>query len=265
MQFVHINDIAIHYDILRAGDDRPVIVFINSLGTDSRIWHHVLPKLAEDYTILTYDKRGHGLSGLGNPPYSIADHAADLAGLLDHLQLSQVVVCGLSVGGLIAQGLYAARPDLVKALVLSNTAHKIGTAEMWAARIATVEEKGIGSILDAIMERWFTEPFRKPENAAYQGYCHMLVRQPTFGYSGTCAAIRDADFTEAASKITVPVLCIVGREDGSTPPEVVKSLADLIPGSRYEIIEGAAHIPCVETPAAHAALIHGFIEQLDKE
>jgi 3-oxoadipate enol-lactonase len=263
MQFVHINDIVIHYDIQRAGDGKPVIVFINSLGTDSRIWHHELPKLAEDFTVLTYDKRGHGLSGLGNPPYSIADLAADLAGLLDHLQLSQVIVCGLSVGGLIAQSLYASRPDLVKALIFSNTAHKIGTAESWAARIAAVEENGIDSILDAIIERWFTAPFRKPENAAYQAYCNMLVRQPTFGYSGTCAAIRDADFTEAAKKIAVPVLCIVGREDGSTPPELVKSLADLIPGARYEIIEGAAHIPCVEAPAAHAALIRGFIEQLE--
>lgn len=263
MQFVHINDIVIHYDIQRAGDGKPVIVFINSLGTDSRIWHHELPKLAEDYTILTYDKRGHGLSGLGNPPYSIADHAADLSGLLDHLQLSQVIVCGLSVGGLIAQSLYATRPDLVKALIFSDTAHKIGTAESWAARIAAVEQNGIGSILDAIMERWFTAPFRKPDNAAYQAYCNMLVRQPTSGYSGTCAAIRDADFTEAAKRIAVPVLCIVGREDGSTPPELVRSFADLIPGARYEIIEGAAHIPCVEAPAAHAALIRGFIEQLE--
>ncbi len=268
MQFVHINGIVIHYDICRPsdernGDDKPVLVFINSLGTDSRIWHHELPKLADDFTILTYDKRGHGLSDLGNPPYSIADHVADLAGLLDHLELSNAIICGLSVGGLIAQGLYASRPDLVKALILSNTAHKIGTAEMWATRIAAVEKDGISSILDAIMTRWFTEPFRKPENAAYQAYCNMLVRQPTFGYSGTCAAIRDADFTEQARKIAVPVLCIVGREDGSTSPELVKSLADLIPGSRYEIIEGAAHIPCVEAPAAHAALIRGFIEQLN--
>lgn len=265
MQFVHIDDIVIHYDIQRADDARPVIVFINSLGTDSRIWHNELPKFAGDFTVLTYDKRGHGLSGLGNPPYSIADHVADLAGLLDHLELSNVIVCGLSVGGLIALGLYESRPDLVKALVFSNTAHKIGTAEMWGARIAAVEQNGIASILDAIMERWFTAPFRKPDNAAFEAYCNMLVRQPALGYSGTCAAIRDADFTEVAKTIAVPALCIVGDGDGSTPPALVKSLADLIPGSRFEIIEGAAHIPCVEAPAAHAALIRGFIEDINEE
>ncbi|KKX27632.1 3-oxoadipate enol-lactonase [Rhizobium sp. LC145] len=263
MQFVRINDIVIQYDIQRAGEEKPVIVFVNSLGTDSRIWHHVLPKLADDFTLVTYDKRGHGLSDLGNPPYSIDDHVADLAGLLDHLGLSRVIVCGLSVGGLIAQGLYATRPDLVKGLALCDTAHKIGTPEMWAKRIAAVEADGIGSVLEDIMARWFTQPFRNVGNTAYQGYCNMLMRQPILGYSGTCAAIRDADFTEAARRIAVPTLCVVGREDGSTPPELVRSLADLIPGARYEIIEGAAHIPCVEAPAAFAAVIRGFASQLN--
>jgi 3-oxoadipate enol-lactonase len=263
MQFADINGIVVNYDIQRAENGGPVVVFVNSLGTDSRIWHHVVPKLADDYTILTYDKRGHGLSDLGSPPYSIADHVADIAGLLDHLGLTKVIIVGLSVGGLIAQGLYATRPDLVKALIFSNTAHKIGTAEMWAGRITAVEKGGISSILDAIMERWFTPAFRSPDNAAYQGYCNMLVRQPVSGYAGTCAAIRDADFTEEAKRIAVPVLCVAGSEDGSTPPAVVKSLADLVPGARYEVIDAVAHIPCVEAPAAYAALIRDFLEAVE--
>lgn len=265
MHFVHINGCVTHYDISRAEGGKPAIVFINSLGTDLRIWHQLLPKLAGDFTLVTYDKRGHGLSDLGEPPYSIDLLAGDLAALLDHLELPKVVLVGLSVGGLIAQALYGMRPELVKGLVLSNTAHKIGTPDSWAGRIATVERNGIGSILDPIMERWFTGPFRSPDNPAYQGYCNMLVRQPAAGYSGTCAAIRDADFTEAASRIAVPVLCIAGDQDGSTPPELVKAMADLIPNAGYEIIEGTAHLPCIETPAVHAALIRGFVEHIYEE
>ena len=68
MQFVDLGGVAVHYDIDWAGENRPVVALVNSLGTDSRIWHHVIPKLAGDYTVLTYDKRGHGLSDLGNPP-----------------------------------------------------------------------------------------------------------------------------------------------------------------------------------------------------
>ncbi len=219
MQFASIDGIVIHYDFAFAGADKPLLVFSNSLGTDSRIWDHELSKFSADFSILTYDKRGHGLSDLGEPPYSLDDHVADLAGLLDHLELTGAIVIGLSVGGLIAQGLYAARPDLVSALVLSNTAHKIGTADMWNTRIAAVMESGISSILEPVMQRWFTAPYRSPDNAAYRGYCNMLLRQPADGYAGICAAIRDADLTEAAKRIAVPTLCIAAMRMG--PPRLI--------------------------------------------
>jgi 3-oxoadipate enol-lactonase len=269
MHFATVNGIAIHYDVRLAeagGDgDAPAIVFINSLGTDFRIWNQVRDKLSDEFTTLVYDKRGHGLSGLGNPPYSICDHVEDLAGLLDHLDLRAVVLCGLSVGGLIAQGLYAVQPERMRGLVLSNTGVKIGSPDMWAARIARVEEKGIGAILEDVMARWFTPAFRRPDNAAYQGYCAMLLRQPAEGYAGTCAAIRDADFTAAAEKVSIPTLCIGGGQDGSTPPSVVKAMAGLIRGARYELIEDAAHLPCIETPAIHAALIRDFVQGVEAD
>ena len=77
----------------------------------------------------------------------------------------------------------------------------------------------------------------------------MLVRTPAHGYAGTCAAIRDADLRPDAGRIAVPTLCVAGDQDGSTPPDVVKGTADLIPGARFELIDGAGHIPCIEKPA----------------
>lgn len=259
MQFVRINDVTIHYQVIGATAEKPVLVFANSLGTDFRIWRDVIVRLAGDFAILLYDKRGHGLSDIGQVPYAIEDHATDLAGLLDFLSVRNAFICGLSVGGLIAQSLYLRRPDLVRALILCDTAHKIGTPEMWNARIAAVEANGIASIVDPVMERWFTPAFRRPENAAFAGYCNMLERQPATGYTATCAAIRDADFTEAAKRIAVPTICIVGDQDGSTPPDLVLSTAKLIPGARYEVIRDAGHIPCVEQPEALTAVIRAFI------
>lgn len=110
------------------------------------------------------------------------------------------------------------------------------------------------------MERWFTQAFRRPENVAYAGYCNMLERQPVEGYIATCEAIRDADFTEAAGRIDVPTICIVGEEDGSTPPELVLAMAKLIPEARYEVISGAGHIPCVEQPETLVAIMRAFID-----
>ena len=79
--------------------------------------------------------------------------------------------------------------------------------------------------------------------------------------SGTCAAIRDADFTEEAKKIEVPTLCVVGAEDGATPPALMRETADLIPGCGYEIVAGAGHLPCIEQPAVLAASIVTFVEE----
>ncbi|MGV6874702.1 3-oxoadipate enol-lactonase [Pseudochelatococcus sp. B33] len=271
MPYFRSGGVTIHYDIDRPDtgrDGKLVVVFINSLGTDLRSWTDVRHRLAGDCAVIVYDKRGHGLSDIGATPYTIADHAGDLAALLDHLGQTgdlagrKAVVCGLSVGGQIALGLYAARPDLVEALVLSNTAHKIGSPEMWNARIGAIEAGGLDSILEPVMERWFTPAFRRPDNPAYGVYRNMFLRQPAAGYTATCAAIRDADFTETARRIAVPTLTIAGDQDGATPPELVRSLADLIPGARFALIPDAGHLPGIEQPAAYAAALGGFIAQL---
>jgi 3-oxoadipate enol-lactonase len=256
--FARIGGVSLHYRYTPLSAAAQPIAFINSLGTDFRIWDTLVTDLAGGFSTLVYDKRGHGLSDLGAGIRSIDDHVDDLLGLLDHLAVGRAIICGLSVGGLIAQRLYQRRPDLVLSLILCDTAHRIGTDEMWNARIATIEAQGIGAIADGVMEKWFTPAFHENRAAELAGYRNMLVRQPVAGYAGTCTAIRDADYTEAAADIAVPTLCVVGDQDGSTPPDLVRSLANLIPGSRFEIIRDAGHIPCVEQPDMLATLIRGF-------
>lgn len=265
MQFLRRADgTVLHFQTIGAPEGRPALVFSNSLGTDFRIWRDVIVRLAGEFTILTYDTRGHGLSDLGDTPYSIADHAADLAAIMEHSGLSNAYVCGLSVGGLIAQELQAIRPDLVKALIFCGTAAKIGDAQSWDARIGAIKEQGIAAIADAILERWFTPDFRNPDNADFAGYRNMLLRQPVEGYLATCAAIRDFDRTAFTGQINVPVLCAVGDQDGATPPELVGAFAKSIPGARFEIIKGAGHIPCVEAPAYMAEMIRAFADLVEK-
>ena len=260
MAFARVNGIVLHHDV-RGNADAPALVFSNSLGTDFRIWDEVAARLAGDFRIVLYDKRGHGLSEAPPAPYAIDDHVGDLAALLDHLGIARAAVVGLSVGGLIAQGLAAARPDLVAALVLIGTAPKLGTAETWNARIETVAAKGIAALADDILPRWFTAAFRSPDNPAFAGYRAMLTRSPAEGYAGTCAALRDADLTASTRALRLPALCLVGDQDGSTPPDLVRATAALIAGAELEVIAGAGHIPCVEQPAATAALIGDFLRR----
>lgn len=236
----------IHHFTLREGSSKIPVVFVNSLGTDLRIWEEVIARLPSDLTILAYDKAGHGLSEGGVD--SIAEFAADLAALMDAKMLKGVLVCGVSVGGMIAQALAAHRPDLVAGLVLCNTAHRIGTPEAWRDRIAALDTTGLEPMANGIMERWFSPAFRRSSTEVVAGYHTMLTRTPIAGYRAVCAAIRDADLTNATSKITCPTLCVAGGDDQATPPTIVEEMSSLITGARYISYDGVGHLPCIEVP-----------------
>jgi len=260
MQFASINGNVIHYAD-QGRRDGTAVVFANSLGTDFRIWDGVVDRFGGLIRCLRYDKRGHGLSGATPAPYRMDDHISDLEALLGHAGVAKAVVCGVSVGGMIAMGLAARRPDLVAGLVLCDTAHKIGTADLWNARIATVEQGGIASMSDAILDRWFPKQWQAANPDELAGYRNMLERCPVAGYAGTCAALRDADLTEAAKGLTMPVAMLVGSADASTPPDLVRSTHELIAGSSFEIIDGAGHLPCIDAPGDVARIIGAFLKE----
>ena len=200
MPFVTIGGITLHHRHVKATGNACAIIFINSLGTDFRIWDDVVAALDGEMSLLVYDKRGHGLSDIGDIK-SIDDHVDDLSGLIDHFGWKKVVLCGLSVGGMIAQALYARRPGIVEALILCDTAHKIGTNESWNTRIAVVERTGIQAFADSVLKLWFTPAFHTARVAELDGYWNMMTRQAPAGYLGTCAAIRAASVKSASNSL----------------------------------------------------------------
>lgn len=262
MQFARCNGQTIHFSDRPATgtNSNPALVLVNSLGTDFRIWDD-MAELFPGHRIIRYDKSGHGLSDCPPAPNSIEDHAADLEALLAELGISDAVLVGLSVGGLISLALTARRPELARAVVMMDTAHKIGDDAMWNSRIEAIQKGGIASLSDAILERWFSPAFRSGEKTKFAAYANMLNRTPQEGYLGTCMAIRDADYTDVAKSLSIPVLCMVGSNDGSTPPDLVRSCHELISGSRFEIIDGPGHLPCIEKPGETAGLIEGFLKE----
>ena len=185
---------------------------------------------------------------------------SDVERLLDHLEVRDAAFIGLSIGGMIAQGIAAKRLDQIRAMVISNTAAKIGTRDMWAERIEAVEKGGIEALADATMERWFTSAFRAtPEVRKWR---NMMTRQPEDGYTGCAAAIAGTDFLTPTSGLTLPTLAIAGSEDGSTPPDLVRETASVINGSRFELIRSAGHLPCVEKPDEYAEILTGFLRDI---
>jgi len=265
MQFARLNDVTLHYQVIGSPQSRPTIVFVNSLGTDFRIWRDVVVRLVGEFALVTYDKRGHGLSEVGKTPYSMHLLAADLAALLDHLGVRRATICGVSVGGLVAQQLYHDRPDLVETLVLCDTLDKMGDSEFWNRRIAAIEANGLASIADGILERWFTAGFRSGDNPDFAGYRAMLSRQPADGYVATCVALREADLRDQTRNIAAPTIVIAGDQDASPTPRAAADFARSIPGARLEIIKGCGHIPSVEQPETLSAILRAFMSFVGTE
>jgi 3-oxoadipate enol-lactonase len=260
MPFGRFNKLVLHYED-EGPADAPAVVFTNSLGTDLRIWDETALSLGAGLRLLRYDMRGHGLSEAPAAPYALDDHTGDLAALMDDRGVADALVVGLSVGGMIAMALAIRRPDLAHGLVISDTAHKIGTREMWDARISAVRKSGMAAIADQILQRWFAAEFQASRPADFAGYRNMLVRTPVEGYAGTCATVRDADLSDVASKLALPVLCLAGAKDEVTPPDLVRSLAALLPSGSFDMIPGAGHLPCVEQPEIMAMHIVAFAKE----
>lgn len=236
------------------------VVFANSLGTDLRVWDKVIYRLPHtDLRFIRFDKRGHGLSSCPASPYSMEDLVEDTEQLLEHIGISSCVFVGLSIGGMIGQLLASRKPQLVNGLVISNSAAKMGEASMWQDRVARIRSGGIACLAEAILERWFSEGFRKTDECL--GWRYMLTRTPMEGYTGCCEAIADTDLAASTSNLRLPVLGIGGSDDLASPSDLVRTTTELVPGSRFIEIADAGHLPCVERPELFANHLMTFLKE----
>ena len=258
MALIYLPDIRLNAHVTGPAGG-PTLVFAHALGTDHSIWDGVVA-LLPGHRILTYDARGHGASDVPPPPYAMGALVRDLERLMDHFALRDAVVVGASLGGLVAQGLAVKRLDLVRALVLSNTAARIGAPAMWAARIDQVRAEGLQAYADGAMQRILGPGFRTHPQHDYLR--SLLIRTAPDGWTGSAAAIAGADFYTTTAALRLPTLAIAGANDGTTPPDLVRETAELIPGHRFALMRGAGHLPMVEKPAEYAALLAGFLSDL---
>ena len=240
-------------------NDAPAIVFANSLGTDLRMWQGVTQRLAQ--RCIRFDMRGHGLSATPTQEWTVEDIAGDMLALLDHLGLAQATIAGCSVGGMAAQAFGIHHAPRARALILSNTAAKIGTPDSWQARIDAVQTNGIASIAELILDRWFPAAFRISD--AVLPWRDQLLRADPVGYVQTCRALARADLRAGLAGVTLPTLFLAGSDDQSTPTALVAQTAALIAGARVIELAGSGHIPAIDAPDATARAIIDFLEALD--
>jgi 3-oxoadipate enol-lactonase len=244
MPFVRVGDVDIHHE-LEGDPGAPVLVLSHPLGADLSVWAPQRAELVRRFRLLRYDGRGHGRTTVTPGPYRIEQLARDAVGLLDALAIGQAHFCGLSIGGVIGIWLGAHASGRLRKLVLCNTAARIGSAESWETRIASVSRDGLPALAPTMMERWFTPGFRAAQPRVVARAQAMLAGSPREGYLGCCGALREADLSAEAGAVHVPTLVVSGHGDPATPPAQGQALAAAIPGARYVELE-ASHLSNIE-------------------
>jgi 3-oxoadipate enol-lactonase len=243
---VEANGIEMGYDLL-GPEGAPVVVLSHSLAASRRMWEPQLSALTENYRVLRYDIRGHGESGLGEADISLELLVADAAALLAALEFPRVHFVGLSLGGVIAQGLALARPEALLSLALCDTLARApeGFGAMWGGRVEVARAEGMAGLVELTVGRWFTAPFvaEAPEMAWVRA---MVAATPPEGYAGCTRALIELDLLDRLGEVRLPTLVVVGADDPGTPVAMAEVIAEAIPGARLEVLADAAHLPNIE-------------------
>ncbi len=237
--------------------DAPPLVLIHGLGLDLRLWDGLLPALPQT-RVLRLDLRGHGLSDTPPAPYGLGTLIRDVERLIDHFDLRDAVVLGQGEGGLIAQGLAVKRLDLVRALVLTGSATRLGNPAWWEARIARHRDHGPDPDADCtalLGPRWQGKPAAAPLRA-------MLTRTRDEGWRGLAAAIATADLYQTTATLSLPTLFLAGAEDRKVPPDMQRETADLIAGADFRLLAGAPHLSMLTEHPRFTEALRGFLTRI---
>lgn len=259
MALIYLQDIRLNA-VIEGPENAPPLLFCNALGTDLTLWDGVVAALSARFRCIRYDARGHGKSDVPAPPYAMGALIRDAEKLLEHFAAKDAVVVGCSMGGLVAQGLATKRMDLVRAMVLSNTAAKIGGPALWNARCDEVAAGGLLPYAPGAMERMYGRQWQT--NAAMPATRATLEATDPQGWIGSARAIAGADFYTTTAALRLPTLVIAGTNDGTTPPDLVRETAELIPGHRWHLMRGVGHLPMTEKPVEYAALLADFLRDI---
>lgn len=235
----------------------PCVILTHSILAGADMWlPQVKPLLDLGFRVACLDSRGHGGSTCDNRPLRIATLAGDVVAVMDALQIDKAHFVGLSLGGMVGFDLgqrHAAR-FLSLAICDARADSPAAFALPWDERIAQAQRDGVGSLVQATVERWFGPGLVRLDPEVLQALRLLMASTTTDGFVATARALQDFDYTAGLGQMTLPVTLIVGDRDGVLPAEMAR-LTGLIPGAQLETIADAGHLPNLEQPAAFNAVL----------
>jgi len=255
----------LHYVAL--GEGRPVAL-VHGFTNAGLAWMHQMAALAfSGYQVIVPDLRGHGLSGPATNKTTVADLGGDLMALLDHLKIERVAVCGLSLGGMVAQQAALDHASRVDAIVVANSRATFSTPELYAAVEGWTElflqPQGPLKRFQATWPNMLAEAFRGSGagKATFENWCRLAARADGSSLINVARGMREFDVRGRLGEIRQPALVIAGGQDRLFPPAQAREVADGIAGACYELIPEAAHISSLDSADRFNGLLLDFLEQ----
>ena len=248
---------ALGYDEAGSGDAMP-IVFLHGVGSDKSVWRPQLAHFGAERRAIAFDYPGYGESEPAADEASRDEFAEAIAAGMEALGIARAHICGLSLGGVVALALYDLAPERCASLILADSfaVHPQGGAIYERAIGASADLRGAA---EARVDMLLAQP---ADPALRTEVVETMARIDPTAYRIGADAVWLADQTQRAASVNVPTLVLVGSEDSITPPALSQQLAELIPGARLEVIEGAGHISNAERPAGFNRAIASFIAPL---
>jgi pimeloyl-ACP methyl ester carboxylesterase len=251
----------VRINVLDEGEGHPLLL-LHGLGGCWRDWEPQLDSMRERHRTIVVEHRGHGRSERVPGPYSTDLFAADAAAVCRDLGVDHANVVGLSMGGMIAQKLALAEPDLVDALVLCDTGTHLGARASAWLRAEAERVRGAGmpdshGELDPAQTTWSRYTVEHQPGVARTNMREAEATDPDC-WAAAAVAVADHDTSADVSRITAPTLVVWGAEDGAIPLELARPLADARGGAPVVVLEDAGHVCNLEQPAAFDRAIEEF-------
>lgn len=247
----------------RAGN--PAITFIHGFPFSRSMWDEQCELLSKDHFVITYDVRGHGESSVGSGQYLIEMFVDDLFSLLDHLNVRSTTVCGLSMGGYIAQRAIDRAAERFSGLILCDTK---STADTNAAKlnranqIKMILDGGKAKFVDDIIHALFAEVSFKKNKDGVEKIKRIISSTDERALVGTLIALAARmDMTDSLSNIKVPTLILIGDQDKLTTIADAELMHSKISGSEVRVVRESGHVSNIENSTEFNNAVIGFLER----
>jgi 3-oxoadipate enol-lactonase len=242
---------------------RSRIALIHSLALDRSVWDGVVPQLAPQADVLTYDCRGHGKSDRPKQRFTPELFAGDLAELLDHVRWADATVAGCSMGGCVAQAFAGLYPDRAPALALIDTTAWYGPTapQDWRERAQTAATKGFQALSEFQATRWVSDAFREAHPKLMREKLDVFLANDIDCYMATCEMLGDADLRHYQPTMRMPTSVIVGEEDYAAPVAMSEQIQSALPNATLSVLPGVRHLTPIESPAMIADKILALMKR----